>query len=89
MSNRGHNSIAAFSIHAKTSELEPLQRISTGGDWPRNFAIDPSGKLLLVANQRSNDVHSFRIDQKTGRLTATGHSVAVAAPVCLRFIPRP
>ncbi len=88
MSNRGHNTIAAFAIDARTAELRSLGHTSTGGDWPRNFAIAPNGKLLLVANQRSNDIHSFRIDATTGRLTATGHSVGVAAPVCLQFLPR-
>ena len=88
MSNRGHDSIAVFSIDAKTFELQLLEHVPTGGNWPRNFAIDPTGKLLLAANQRSNDIHSFRIDQKSGRLTATGHRVAVPAPVCLRFLPR-
>jgi 6-phosphogluconolactonase len=86
MSNRGHNSIAAFAIDATSAELHPLQLIRTGGDWPRNFAIDPTGRFLLVANQRSNDIHVFRIDQRTGRLTATSHGIAMTAPVCIRFL---
>ena len=85
MSNRGHNSIAAFTIDAVTSKLTPLQLISTGGDWPRNFAIDPSGDFLVVANQKSDTIHSFRIDAATGKLRSTGHRASVPAPVCIRY----
>ena len=87
MSNRGHNSIAAFTIDHASGKLTPLQLTSTGGDWPRNFAIDPRGEFLLVANQRSDTITSFRIDRTRGRLTATGQHVALAAPVCLLFVP--
>ena len=85
MSNRGHNSIAAFTIDPVTSKLAPLQLASTEGDWPRNFAIDPSGEFLIVANQRSDSIHSFRIDSSSGRLRATGQRVSVPAPVCIRY----
>lgn len=87
MSNRGHNSIAAFTIDQASGALLPLQLIATGGDWPRNFAIDPRGEFLLVANQRSDTITSFRIDRESGRLTATGRSANLAKPVCLRFVP--
>lgn len=85
MSNRGHNSIAAFAIDATTSKLTPLQLTSTGGDWPRNFAIDPSGDFLIVGNQKSDSIHSFRIDQQSGRLRSTGHRASIPAPVCIRW----
>jgi 6-phosphogluconolactonase len=85
MSNRGHNSIAAFAIDASSAKLTPLQLTSTEGDWPRNFAIDPSGEFLIVANQRSDSIHSFRIDSTTGKLRSTGHRVSLPAPVCLRY----
>jgi 6-phosphogluconolactonase len=52
---------------------------------PRNFAIDPSGAFLLVANQKSDNIVVFRIDQRTGRLTSTGDIAEVPSPVCLKF----
>ena len=52
---------------------------------PRNFAIDPSGTFLLVANQKSDNIVVFRLDQKTGRLSATGQTAEVPSPVCLKF----
>jgi 6-phosphogluconolactonase len=50
--------------------------------------IDPSGKFLLVGNQRSNSVIIFRIDPKTGLLEDTGKKLEVPAPVCLKMGPK-
>jgi 6-phosphogluconolactonase len=54
---------------------------------PRNFAIEPTGRFLLVANQSGNSVISFYINQETGELTPTGNVVEVGSPVCVRFVP--
>ncbi len=85
-SNRGHNSIAVFSIDQATGKLTFLEHVLTGGDWPRNFCIDPTGQFLLAANQKSNNVRVFRIDSKTGRLTSTPHVAEVPGPNCIRFL---
>jgi 6-phosphogluconolactonase len=55
VSNRGDNSIAVFDVGAE-GRLAPLAIRSCGGDWPRNFAIAPDGRHLLVANQHSGDL---------------------------------
>jgi len=87
-SNRGHNSIAAFTVDADSGRLTALQRPSTLGDWPRNFRIAPGGRFLLVANQNSDQVVVFALDVATGRLTPTGGAAEVPAPMCLRFVAR-
>ena len=85
VSNRGHNSIAVFSVAASTGALALEQTVSTEGDWPRNFSLDPSGRWLLVANQRSNSVVVFGRDPANGTLTPTKQKVEIPSPVCLRF----
>jgi 6-phosphogluconolactonase len=85
VSNRGQNTIAVFSIAPGTGMLKPQQSMSTGGDWPRNFTIDPTGRWLLVANQRSGSVVVLRRDLESGRLTSTSQRIALPSPVCLRF----
>ncbi len=87
-SNRGHDSIAVFSVNADTGALDSVEYASTGGSTPRNFAIDPTGRYLLAANQQSDTVVLYQIDSETGRLTPTGDSLAVDAPVCLQFLAR-
>ena len=85
LSNRGHNSIAVFSVAQSTGTLTLDQVVSTEGDWPRNFTLDPTGRWLLVANQRSDSVIVFARDQETGQLTPTRERIALPSPVCLRF----
>ncbi len=89
VSNRGHNSIAVFSVAESTGALVLDQTISTEGDWPRNFSLDPTGRWLLVANQRSDSVVVFGRDPDTGRLTLTRQRIAIPSPVCLRFLAPP
>src|SRR5260370_19554023 len=90
VSNRDdYNSIAIFAIDPKTRELTVVGHEARGIKTPRNFAIEPTGQYMLVANQSGNSVISFRIDSKTGELTPTGSSVEVASPVCVRFVPAP
>jgi 6-phosphogluconolactonase len=85
VSNRGHNSIAVFSVTPATGALALEQVLSTDGDWPRHFSLDPTGRWLLVANQKSDSVVVFARDQESGRLTPTRQQIAIPSPVCLRF----
>ena len=85
-SNRGHDSIAVFSVDQGDGRLTPLGHRSTGGRTPRNFNIDPSGRYLIAANQESDNIVSFHIDQGTGLLTPTGHELNIPMPVCIRFL---
>jgi 6-phosphogluconolactonase len=85
-SNRGHDSIAVFSIDSHTGALTLVDHFPTQGKTPRNFEIDPTGKFLFVANQETNNIVIFRIDPNSGRLTPTGQTLHVPSPVCLKFM---
>jgi len=85
-SNRGHDTIAVFSI-SQQGTLTLLDNVDTQGRTPRNFGIDPTGSFLLALNQSSNNVVVFRIDKKTGRLSPTGQTVETPGPMCVRFLP--
>lgn len=85
VSNRGHNSIAVFSINEKTGVLKAKDFVSTGGKTPRNFAVDPTGRFLLSANQDSGTITVFKRNERTGKLTLTGISAKIPKPVCLAF----
>ena len=87
VSNRDpYNSIAIFSIDQKTGELKAVGHEDRNIKTPRNFAIEPTGKYMLVANQSGNNVIVFGINETTGELIPTGGSVSVGAPVCVRFM---
>jgi 6-phosphogluconolactonase len=86
-SNRGHNSIAIFSVDAESGKLTAIGHEPTQGGSPRHFAIDPAGAYLIAANQDSGTLVVFKIDPATGKLAATGAKAEVPSPVCVVFAP--
>jgi 6-phosphogluconolactonase len=86
-SNRGHDSIAVFSIDRRTGELAPLGHVPTGGQTPRGFNVDASGTWLLAANEQSDSVFSFRVDGDDGMPVPTGSSIEVPRPTSVAFAP--
>ena len=84
-SNRGHNSIAVFSVDDQ-EELTFVGTVQVEGDWPRNFGITPDGKWMLVANQRSHTITVFRMNTDTGMPEFSGKEIHLPAPVCIAFL---
>lgn len=79
-SNRGDDSLVAFSVNEATGALTLIGHVKTGGTTPRDFTLTPDGTRLLVANQGSGTVNAFRVDAMTGELVALGPVAAVSAP---------
>jgi 6-phosphogluconolactonase len=85
-SNRGHDSIAVYTVDAAKGTLTSVGYVPTGGKTPRGFAIDSTGRFLIAANQGSNNIVVFTIDQATGNLTPTGEKYEVGSPVDVLFV---
>jgi 6-phosphogluconolactonase len=83
-SNRGENTIVTFKV-APDGKLTLSGHTSCGGEWPRNFVIDPSGKYILIGNQNSGNISMFSIDEKTGLPSGPSKDYKIASPVCLKF----
>lgn len=64
--------IMVYAVDPATHHLTPVQHIASGGDSPRSFAFDPSGKYLFVGNEYSGTLDIFAVDKKTGMLNPTG-----------------
>lgn len=85
ISNRGtENNIAIFSIQ-KDGKLKAIGYQTTFGDHPRNFAIDASGKFLIVANQISGNVVVFKRKMKTGLLKKVFEVKNLLNPSCVKI----
>lgn len=85
-SNRGEiNEVVAFRI-GENGELIKVGAYSSQGKTPRDFEIDPSGKFMLVANQDTNTIVTYEINQETGELIDTGYIEEVPTPVCIKFL---
>ncbi|NIG55560.1 lactonase family protein [Chitinophaga sp. Cy-1792] len=86
VSTRGdENIIVIYKADARSGQLTRISSISSGGNHPRNFVIDPTGNYLLVAHQLSDDIIIFRRDKATGLLTQTGKVTGITAPSCLKI----
>ena len=83
-SNRGHNSLVIYNVNPKDGSLCLVEHQSVHGDWPRNFALSPDEKFIVVANQRSNNITSFKRNSKTGKLNYNDE-VKAPIPVCILF----
>ncbi len=79
-SNRGHNSIAVFSIDA-AGALQSVGYVDTHGKTPRNFHLTNDGNWMLVANQDTRNIALF--DLRKGDLPVFVKSVDVGTPVCI------
>lgn len=88
-SNRGHDSLAIYSVDAGSGRLTLVGHQSTGGKTPRNFNIDPSGRTLWAANQSTDNIVVFSVDPDTGLLKRTGQELKMGSPVCVKFLKVP
>lgn len=86
---RGHDSVSVLAVDAKTGRLSLVESVPCGGKVPRGMGLDPTGRWLIVAHQKSDTVTVFRVEAATGRLVPTGQTLAVGAPVDVKFAPVP
>lgn len=86
VTNRGHDSIAVYTVDAATGMLKMIETVPSLGKTPRNITIDPTNSYLLSANQGGENIIVFRIDRATGHLTPTGAPQPLPQPAGLAFV---
>ncbi len=84
-SNRGHDSVAIFRVDPQTGLLSAAGWVPSRGRIPRFIGMEPTGRFLDGANEQSDNVVSWRIDETTGQLTATQDVVQTPSPVSITF----
>jgi len=67
VSNRGHDSIAAFAVDGD-GKLSAIGQFPTE-KTPRSFDIELSGRYLFAAGESSGKLAGYRINAKSGELT--------------------
>lgn len=88
-SNRDHHSIAIFAIDASTGRLTLVGYEQADGQImrPRDFAIDPTGNFLLIANKRGTGTALLmRIDQANGKLSLAQNLVSPPVGMYAGFV---
>ncbi len=85
VSNRGHNSLASFTVQYDGT-LEVIGHEPVQGDHPRNFMVDPSGEFVLVANRNTDNINQFGLGSGAEPLQYTGTTLDVPAAICLKWL---
>ena len=86
VTNRGHDSLAHYTVDPAKGTLTLVGHIPAGGRTPRNITIDPTNQYLISANQNGENIVVFKIDQKTGNLTPTGATGQIPQPGGVFFV---
>lgn len=84
--NRGHNSIAVFQVDEESFTLSMVEIVPSGGEWPRDFIIDPSEAYIIVSNQHTGNLVLFTRNNETGKLSRMGSEIKVPEVVCVTFL---
>ncbi|MFK0159635.1 lactonase family protein [Streptomyces sp. NPDC090493] len=82
LANRGDNTLARYAVEAAGARLRLLDTVPVHGDFPRQIAFSPDGRLLFAANQRSGTVSVFTVGQDSGELRLAGEPFASPVAVC-------
>lgn len=82
VSNRGHDSVAVFSVDGN---LRRTAVHSSGGAWPRGFAVSPSGRHLLVANRHTDEIVLLPLLAEGGDIGPAVARARVPEPACVAF----
>ncbi len=83
VSNRGHDSIAHFTVDGPKVTL--AETIDCGGSWPRDFNISPDERFVVCTNERGNNVTVYSRDIETGVLTRLPQTITLPTPLCAVF----
>jgi 6-phosphogluconolactonase len=57
-----------------------------GGRTPRSFTLSPSGRFLLAANQNSDTLVVWRLDDANGCIVEKADEIAIGTPMCVKCI---
>lgn len=90
VADRGEdNQLVAFRVDAGTGMLTFIGRRSVEGKEPREFALDPSGRFVIVANQGSHQLVVFRRDPATGLIGSKVQALEIDQPSDVKFVAMP
>ncbi len=86
-SNRGHNSLAVFSVDPDGGRITPRGQVPTE-ETPRSFNIDPTERWLIAAGQASHKLAVYAITDDAPYLDRK-HTLDVGrGPSWVQFVPR-
>jgi 6-phosphogluconolactonase len=86
--NRGHNSLACFTVNTATGELA-ANGIVDAEPIPNALAVGPDEKFLYSAGQESGNMATFGIDAGSGQLTRVATTPLGNRPAWISIVHLP
>lgn len=84
-SNRGHDSLVVYSIK-EDGTLQLLDYVSTEGNIPRDFNIDPTETFVVVGHQDSDNLTLFERNKADGTLSLLQKDIYAPEVICVKFM---
>ena len=81
------DTIAVFRVDGDGSLLTLVQLASNGGKNTRHFAIDPTGRWVVLCNVASETVVVLERSRTTGELSGPVHTYPLRTPMWVGFVP--
>ena len=78
---RGSDAIATLRVRGAGERVEAIGLEESGGQWPRHHLV--AHDTLLVANQRSGEITSLPISERTGVPGRVRHRTEAGSPSCI------
>ena len=85
-SNRIHESVVTYRVNQETGYMTLLDFYPTLGLTPRFMSFNPDYSKFYVANEDTDTIIEFKLDEDTGRLSYTGRIIHTESPVCITFL---
>ena len=83
VSNRGEDTIACFAVNPESGRISLSSSASTRGWYPRDFILTRDEKLLIAANQLSDNLVIYERDSNSGLLSLTDEQAMPQKPIAL------
>ena len=86
-SNRGHESLAVFSVNAETGAIKRRGIVKLDGAFPWDFELLPGEKVLAVGFQKDGVLRTYRYDKAACTLTPLASAKDMGSTFCTTFLP--
>jgi 6-phosphogluconolactonase len=83
---RGADCIGVYALAEDGAIVGLSQMHPSGGRTPRSFTLSPSGRFLLSANQNSDNLVVWRLDDTNGCIVEKADEIATGTPMCVKCI---
>lgn len=85
-SNRGHDSIAFYSVDPESGVLSMRNIAKLRGSFPRDFELMPGERFMVVGHKMDNEIQVYAFDRAGCTLTPVGKPIGCWRPLCFKFM---